>query len=265
MNNNCISCNALQKFYSALKNLNNFSINNDIIDNISALDCFFSEFRNITFVLQKVFSDCNLTEKYEALRKKYLINDDMKWFINKRNEITKQAPLNLEKNITIEIYLPKNCYTWCNYQVMHLKEAPAYTYADFWSKKPKFFRPFYKALSYLIAPLCVFIFNNAKTIPVYHDAKVIHTFKDSVKLLQDGNHIVIFLLVRIRRNIYTFCYQTITNQIRNNRTDRKNTCNCSKYLSIKHHNSIFLFIRNQWNQCTYNNAGKGRTNASICR
>lgn len=108
MNNNCISCNALQKFYSALKNLNNFSINNDIIDNISALDCFFSEFRNITFVLQKVFSDCNLTEKYEALREKYLINDDMKWFINKRNEITKQAPLNLEKNITIEIYLPKN-------------------------------------------------------------------------------------------------------------------------------------------------------------
>ena len=94
--------------------------------------------------------------------------------------------------IASEIYLPKNCYTWCNYQVMHLKEAPAYTYADFWSKKPKFFRPFYKALSYLIAPLCVFIFNNAKTIPVYHDAKVIHTFKDSVKLLQDGNHIVIF-------------------------------------------------------------------------
>ena len=106
MSNNCICCNALQKFYSALKNLNNFSVNNDIIDNISALDCFFAEFRNITFVLQKDFADCDLREKYNELCEKHLINDDMKWFINKRNEITKQAPIKLEKNITFEIYLP---------------------------------------------------------------------------------------------------------------------------------------------------------------
>lgn len=52
--------NALQKFYSAFENLKNFSINNDIVDNISAIDCFFSEFRNITFVLQKDFSDKNV-------------------------------------------------------------------------------------------------------------------------------------------------------------------------------------------------------------
>ena len=49
--------NALQKFYSAMKNLKDFSINNDIIDNISSIDCFFSEFRNITFVMQKDFAD----------------------------------------------------------------------------------------------------------------------------------------------------------------------------------------------------------------
>ena len=104
----CVCCNALQKFYSALKNLNNFSTNNDIIDNISALDCFFSEFRNITFVLQKDFKDNNLSEEYEKLNLKYLKNDNMKWFINKRNSTTKQAPISLEKNIIIEIYLPYN-------------------------------------------------------------------------------------------------------------------------------------------------------------
>ena len=91
--NQCVCCNALQKFYSALKNLNSFSINNDIIDNISALDCFFSEFRNITFVLQKDFKDNNLGEEYEKLNLKYLKNDNMKWFINKRNSTIKQAPV----------------------------------------------------------------------------------------------------------------------------------------------------------------------------
>lgn len=106
--NQCVCCNALQKFYSALKNLNNFSINNDIIDNISALDCFFSEFRNITFVLQKDFKDNNLSEEYEKLNLKYLKNDNMKWFINKRNSTIKQAPISLEKSIIIEIYLPYN-------------------------------------------------------------------------------------------------------------------------------------------------------------
>lgn len=94
--------------------------------------------------------------------------------------------------IASELYLPHNCYTWCNHQMMHLKEVPSYAFEDFWSKKPKIFKPFYKVLSHLIAPLCVFIFNNAKTVPVYHDARVIHTFKTSISLMQKGNHIVIF-------------------------------------------------------------------------
>ena len=79
--------------------------------------------------------------------------------------------------ISCELYLPINRYTWCNHQMMSLKEVPAYAYEDFWSKKPRLLKPFYKFLSYLIAPLCVFIFNNANTIPVYHDARAIHTFR----------------------------------------------------------------------------------------
>jgi hypothetical protein len=35
-------------------------------------------------------------------------------------------------------------------------------------------------------------FNNARTIPVYHDARLITTFRQSVEKLQEGSSIVIF-------------------------------------------------------------------------
>ena len=76
--------------------------------------------------------------------------------------------------------------------MMHLKEVPAYAYKDFWSNKPKVLRPFYKLLSYIIAPISVAVFNNAKTIAVYHDSKIVATFKNTVKSLIDGNDVIIF-------------------------------------------------------------------------
>lgn len=100
--------NALQKFYSAMKNLKDFSINNDIIDNISSIDCFFSEFRNITFVMQKDFADRNIKHIYEEFCSKYLKNQDMKWFIAQRNKTTKQAPIEMQKSIIFYIYMPNN-------------------------------------------------------------------------------------------------------------------------------------------------------------
>ena len=75
---------------------------------------------------------------------------------------------------------------------MHLKEVPAYAYQDFWSGKPGYIRWFYKLLSYIIAPLSVCVFNNANTIGVYHDTRIVTTFKETVKTLQEGASIVIF-------------------------------------------------------------------------
>ena len=94
--------------------------------------------------------------------------------------------------ITCELFLPDNCYTWCAGQMMELKEVPSYAYNDFWSKKPKYIRPFFKILSYIIAPIAVIIFNNARTIAVYKDNRIISTFKESVTKLKDKNNIVIF-------------------------------------------------------------------------
>lgn len=94
--------------------------------------------------------------------------------------------------IAAELYCPGKHYTWCAGQMMHLKEVPGYAFQDFWSRKPKWTQPFYKLLSYIIAPLAVCIFNNANTIGVYHDARIIGTFKSTVRHLQEGSHVVIF-------------------------------------------------------------------------
>ncbi len=91
-----------------------------------------------------------------------------------------------------ELYYPGNRCTWCAGQMMHLKEVPAYAYQDFWSQKPRYIRWFYKLLSYLIAPLSVCVFNNANTIAVYHDTRLISTFRQTTEALQEGTSIVIF-------------------------------------------------------------------------
>lgn len=91
-----------------------------------------------------------------------------------------------------ELFLQDNCYIWCAGQMMDLKEVPEYAFTDFWSQKSKWTQPFYKLVSYLIAPLSVCIFNNARTIAVYRDMRIMSTFKDSIKLLQQGANILIF-------------------------------------------------------------------------
>jgi hypothetical protein len=91
-----------------------------------------------------------------------------------------------------ELYVPGEPYIWCAGQMMHLKDVPDYAFRDFWSQKPKWTHPFYKLLSYIIAPLSVCIFNNARTIGVYHDTRIISTFKNTVKCLQAGRSVVVF-------------------------------------------------------------------------
>lgn len=94
--------------------------------------------------------------------------------------------------ICAELYFPGKRRIWCAGQMMHLKEVPAYAYQDFWSGKPGAVRWFYKLLSYIIAPLSVCVFNNARTIPVYHDNRLLTTFKQTVSALQEGMRVIIY-------------------------------------------------------------------------
>ena len=95
---------AAQKLYSAFVNLEKFSRHNDFFDNVASLDSFLSEYRNVTFVLQKSLANANQSETYERLRDKFLLGDIGKWLKDKRNEVLKEHPFNLVKLVEITIY-----------------------------------------------------------------------------------------------------------------------------------------------------------------
>ena len=108
--------------------------------------------------------------------------------------------------IAAELFCPGDHYIWCAGEMMHLSDVPEYAFRDFWSQKPKWTHPGYKLLSYIIAPLSAYIFTRGPSIGVYHDTRLIGTFKNTVKRLQEGNCIVIFPEHDVKYNhiIYDF-------------------------------------------------------------
>ncbi len=91
-----------------------------------------------------------------------------------------------------ELYFPGSHYIWCTGEMMHLKEVPDYAFRDFWSEKPRSVRWFYRILSYLIAPFSVCVFQNAHTVAVYRDKRVISTFRDTLARLKEGASVIVF-------------------------------------------------------------------------
>ena len=91
-----------------------------------------------------------------------------------------------------EMYIPGRHYVWCIGQLMHREEVADYAFQDFWSGKPKSVRWFFKLISRLIPQLSVLIFNSAHTVPVYHDTRLITTYRESIELMKQGNSMVIF-------------------------------------------------------------------------
>ncbi len=106
-----------------------------------------------------------------------------------------------------ELYTPGRHRIWCVGEMMRRKEVPAYAYRDFWSKKPKAVRWFYRILSHLIAPLSELVFTNAHTIPVYHDARLMTTFRESVNALGEGERVVIFPECYTKYNNIVYAFQ----------------------------------------------------------
>jgi len=91
-----------------------------------------------------------------------------------------------------ELYTPVAHHIWCAGEMMHRDEVPEYAYNDFWSGKPAYIRWFFRLLSKIIAPLSELIFTNAHTVPVYHDHRLITTFRESMQLMSQGSSMVIF-------------------------------------------------------------------------
>ena len=109
--------------------------------------------------------------------------------------------------IAAEIFLPGRHEIWCAGQMMHRDEVAAYAFEDFWSFKPRWTHGFFRLLSRLITPLSVCVFKNAHTIPVYHDTRLLTTYRTSVDALQAGRSVVIFPEKNVRRNNILYAFQ----------------------------------------------------------
>ncbi|MGX8699571.1 MAG: 1-acyl-sn-glycerol-3-phosphate acyltransferase, partial [bacterium] len=94
--------------------------------------------------------------------------------------------------VTAELFFPANHRTWCAMEMMNRALVPAYAYRDFWSAKPRWQRPFWKALAHLIAPLAELLFNEAGCIAVYRDLRVTETLRETRDALAAGQYVVIF-------------------------------------------------------------------------
>lgn len=95
----------LQKYYSTLKSLGNFGLSGNFFDDVSSLDTFFSEFRSVTFVIQKAVGAGDGKQIYEKLRDEHLTGDSLKWFMDVRNKVVHQNPFPLKKALIIDVYL----------------------------------------------------------------------------------------------------------------------------------------------------------------
>ncbi|MBQ7713513.1 MAG: TVP38/TMEM64 family protein [Oscillospiraceae bacterium] len=94
--------------------------------------------------------------------------------------------------VACELYFPGERYIWCAGEMMHKGEVADYAFRDFWGRKPRAVRWFYRLLSHLVVPLALCVFRNAGVIGVYHDNRVIRTFRESVEKLRLGARIIIF-------------------------------------------------------------------------
>lgn len=106
-----------------------------------------------------------------------------------------------------ELYMPGRHEIWCAGEMMHRDEVADYAFTDFWSFKPKRTHWFFRILSRLITPLALCIFNNAHTIPVYHDTRLLSTYRESIEKLRAGSSMVIFPEKNERYNNILYAFQ----------------------------------------------------------
>lgn len=82
---------------------------------------------------------------------------------------------------------------WMNDSVLHPSLVPAYVRQDYWYKpgtwRARILNCFVPYLAALVLPA---VLRNAPYIPVYHDMRVVKTFRASIDALRQGYSVVIF-------------------------------------------------------------------------
>ena len=87
----------------------------------------------------------------------------------------------------------EECRPWFNADVMDPKLVPAYVRQDYWWKPGCWAEPLLNVtLPYMAAAVLPPILRTVPGVPVYHDIRVMTTMRQSLRLLKEGKHLVIF-------------------------------------------------------------------------
>lgn len=105
------------------------------------------------------------------------------------------------------LYFPHQKKIWVISQMTKLKEVPAYVREDFWRHKHWSIKWFFWIISYVIAPISVFIMKHAGTIPVYKDMRGHITFRKSIESINENYNLVIYPEHRVEYNHILFDFQ----------------------------------------------------------
>jgi hypothetical protein len=92
----------------------------------------------------------------------------------------------------MSLYFPVKHKTWIIGYVLDKKKSANFEFHDFFFARGRKCKWFWRLLSHIVAPVLRPLLRNADPIPVYHDARLATTFRESLKTLGDGKSLVIF-------------------------------------------------------------------------
>lgn len=90
------------------------------------------------------------------------------------------------------LYIDEPKKIWLINYVVDKKKAPDFIFHDFMCGEGKKHKWFWRLLSRLTAFLLVPLCKDVPHVPVYHDARMLDTFRDSVDALVEGKRLVVF-------------------------------------------------------------------------
>lgn len=105
------------------------------------------------------------------------------------NHVGAMGPIHM----VLQFPMKDDCLAWCNEGIMNRESCPAYVRQDYWWEPGCKLEPLYNAtLPYIAAAIIPPVLKSAPTIPVFHDARVMTTMRQSLKQLRSGKHLIIF-------------------------------------------------------------------------
>jgi len=85
------------------------------------------------------------------------------------------------------------CHPWINDGLLQAGSIPAYARKDCWWKPDSFFAPLLNAtIPYIAAALIPPILKSVPYVPVYHDQRIMLTLRESIRVLQKDEALIIF-------------------------------------------------------------------------